>query len=321
MCASVLLLSCLVAAQATAAELKDHPAIKRYNGATLVAATETPFEKIRMELGPLAWDYQTERAAAKKSRDVEGIVFRFLYAAPAQTTAAEVFRNYVAALKTGGFRVLYSCAPSDCGEISHGSVYAKDTPIDRFRMGNASFANSESYFVAAQGGTTAAPLYALVMIGRYEDDAKNVTARPAIYQIVIQPRAAATGQVQVDAAAMKSSIATTGKALLYGVLFDTNSAVLKPASASQLDEIAKYLVANPKINLLVVGHTDNQGALDFNVELSRKRAAAVVQALVSKQGIDAKRLVPRGVGMLAPVESNRTEAGRVKNRRVELVER
>jgi outer membrane protein OmpA-like peptidoglycan-associated protein len=120
---------------------------------------------------------------------------------------------------------------------------------------------------------------------------------------------------------MKSSIATTGKALLYGVLFDTNSAVLKPASASQLDEIAKYLVANPKINLLVVGHTDNQGALDFNVELSRKRAAAVVQALVSKQGIDAKRLVPRGVGMLAPVESNRTEAGRVKNRRVELVER
>ena len=70
----------------------------------------------------------------------------------------------------------------------------------------------------------------------------------------------------------------------------------------------------------MVGHTDNQGAWDANLSLAQRRAEAVVAALVGTQAIDAKRLAPRAAASMAPVASNRADAGRAKNRRVELVE-
>jgi outer membrane protein OmpA-like peptidoglycan-associated protein len=70
----------------------------------------------------------------------------------------------------------------------------------------------------------------------------------------------------------------------------------------------------------LVGHTDNVAGVDSNMKLSQARADSVVKALVSQYGIDAKRLTAYGVGPLAPVAPNKTEEGRAKNRRVELVE-
>jgi outer membrane protein OmpA-like peptidoglycan-associated protein len=73
--------------------------------------------------------------------------------------------------------------------------------------------------------------------------------------------------------------------------------------------------------VLVVGHTDAVGAFDFNLDLSRRCAEAVVVALTSSRyGIEARRLSPHGVAYLSPVDTNRTEQGRSKNRRVELDE-
>ena len=71
----------------------------------------------------------------------------------------------------------------------------------------------------------------------------------------------------------------------------------------------------------VVGHTDTSGSFEHNLDLSMRRAAAVVEVLVTAHGISEGRLTPRGVGPLAPVASNDTEAGRALNRRVELVRR
>src|SRR4029079_3201910 len=105
-----------------------------------------------------------------------------------------------------------------------------------------------------------------------------------------------------------------------GILFDTRSAVVKPESMPTLDEVSKLLKAQPTLRLLVVGHTDNVGTFEFNTDLSQRRAASVVQILTSKLGIDAKRLTPVGVSFASPVASNRTEEGKAKNRRVQLVE-
>jgi len=88
-----------------------------------------------------------------------------------------------------------------------------------------------------------------------------------------------------------------------------------------LAEIAKLLANNPTLNLHVVGHTDSTGAFDHNMTLSKARADAVMNALVSAHGVAASRLQASGVGPLAPVASNDTEDGRAKNRRVELVRR
>ena len=70
-----------------------------------------------------------------------------------------------------------------------------------------------------------------------------------------------------------------------------------------------------------MGHTDWVGSFSYNLELSRARAASVVENLVNIQGIAPARLTPDGVGPLAPVATNRTEEGRALNRRAELVER
>lgn len=74
------------------------------------------------------------------------------------------------------------------------------------------------------------------------------------------------------------------------------------------------------MRVFIIGHTDNKGALDYNLGLSDRRADAVVKALAARHGIDPKRMTPRGLGPLAPVATNRTDEGRSKNRRVELVE-
>jgi outer membrane protein OmpA-like peptidoglycan-associated protein len=95
--------------------------------------------------------------------------------------------------------------------------------------------------------------------------------------------------------------------------------VLKPESRPTLDEIARLLRAQPQLAVVIVGHTDSQGAYDHNMDLSRRRAEAVAQALVSSYQIARTRLRTAGVGFLAPVGSNATDEGRTLNRRVELV--
>ena len=79
------------------------------------------------------------------------------------------------------------------------------------------------------------------------------------------------------------------------------------------------LNADPSLNLYVVGHTDMKGKFDYNMNLSKKRAEAVVNELINKYGISSSRLTPDGVGPLVPVATNETDGGRKQNRRVELV--
>ena len=140
------------------------------------------------------------------------------------------------------------------------------------------------------------------------------------YDLHICEEKAMRQEVTADAKSMAQDISTTGKVAIYGIYFDFNKADVKPESDPTLKEIAALLKQNSKLNLYVVGHTDNVGSLSANMDLSERRAEAVVQALASKHGVDAKRLKAQGVGPLCPIASNKTEEGRAKNRRVELVE-
>lgn len=125
--------------------------------------------------------------------------------------------------------------------------------------------------------------------------------------------------VTVDAAKMAKDIAATGRVALYGLYFDTDKADLKPESAPSLAEIGKLLKAEPNLKVYIVGHTDNVGVFDYNMSLSQRRAKSVVEQLVQSYGISLDRLRAAGAGMIAPVASNDDEAGRAKNRRVEIV--
>ncbi len=103
-----------------------------------------------------------------------------------------------------------------------------------------------------------------------------------------------------------------------GLDFEVGGAALSPGSAAALDRLAAVLSAEGAPPVVVVGHSDNQGGLELNIDLSRQRAESVRQALIER-GVPADRLEARGVGFLAPLASNATEAGRALNRRVELV--
>jgi OOP family OmpA-OmpF porin len=96
-------------------------------------------------------------------------------------------------------------------------------------------------------------------------------------------------------------------------------AEIKPESAATLAEIAKMLRVTAGKRFLIVGHTDNQGGLEYNSSLSKRRAEAVVNALTKQYGVNAQAIFPVGVGMAAPVAPNTEESGRAKNRRVEVV--
>ena len=138
------------------------------------------------------------------------------------------------------------------------------------------------------------------------------------YHLVVVEAKPMEQEVTADAAALSQSIASSGKAAVYGVYFDTGKSIVKPESEPTLAEIVKLLNQNATLKLYVVGHTDNVGALDMNLKLSADRAEAVVKALVGR-GISASRLKSAGAGPYSPETSNATEDGRAKNRRVELV--
>jgi outer membrane protein OmpA-like peptidoglycan-associated protein len=140
------------------------------------------------------------------------------------------------------------------------------------------------------------------------------------YDLTIIEKEAMKQEVAIDAAAMASSIADTGSVAIYGINFDTASSVLKPDSEPAIDEIAKLLTNKPTLKVYIVGHTDMVGDAASNVKLSQARAQSVITALVSKHGIAASRLIAFGNGPYAPIASNKTDDGRAKNRRVELVE-
>jgi outer membrane protein OmpA-like peptidoglycan-associated protein len=114
-------------------------------------------------------------------------------------------------------------------------------------------------------------------------------------------------------------LATTKRVAVYGIYFDFASATLRPESAPVLKEIAAALAANPTWKLVIEGHTDNVGGAEYNLDLSKRRALAVKDALVSHYSIRANRLAGIGYGFSRPKASNDTAQGRALNRRVELV--
>jgi OmpA-OmpF porin, OOP family len=138
------------------------------------------------------------------------------------------------------------------------------------------------------------------------------------YELTIVESQEMRQDVTADAAAMGKELAAAGKTIVYGICFETGSAVIQPRSEAAIAEMVKLLAGDPGLKTYVIGHTDNVGPLELNLKLSAERAAALVKALGAR-GIPAGRLKAGGVGPYCPVASNNDEQGRAQNRRVELV--
>jgi len=294
------------AGQCTDRDGKDHPLISRYPGSCIYTYAQVAFEEFTLPLG------KNVNGKFTKSQHLEGKITSIEYNMPEGRSVLEVFRNYEGGLKQGGFEILYSCAEPDCSTGDIGNTQPLyDGGGDRYEPG---WGGGHLRYLSAKLARSEGDVYAALSVVNPYGDA--VTAD--LYVVEVKPME--TGLVKVDAAALANDLNRTGHASVYGIYFDTGKADIKPESDAALKEITKLLQQDPKLKLHVVGHTDNVGTLASNMDLSRRRADAVARALMTKYQIAALRLTAEGVGPLAPVASNKSEEGRAKNRRVELVE-
>ncbi|MGL4597956.1 MAG: OmpA family protein [Bacteroidia bacterium] len=123
----------------------------------------------------------------------------------------------------------------------------------------------------------------------------------------------------VGAPDTRNKLITEGKLVTRGILFASGSDVIRPESYGTIKDIANVLKENPDVKVKIIGHTDSDGDDKTNLELSKKRALAVKNALVKDFGIDATRIETDGKGESEPSDANTTPAGKANNRRVEFI--
>jgi outer membrane protein OmpA-like peptidoglycan-associated protein len=135
---------------------------------------------------------------------------------------------------------------------------------------------------------------------------------------VVEKKALEVKASLLPAEEMKRELDAKGHVALY-INFDFDKADIRPESQPIIDEIVKLLKSSPTLSLTVEGHTDNVGVPDYNRRLSEARARSVVASLTAA-GIASRRLKAVGYGQDKPIADNSIDAGRAKNRRVELVD-
>jgi outer membrane protein OmpA-like peptidoglycan-associated protein len=258
-------------------------------------------------------DVTAERLDDSNSMALEGRVTQIRYDAPIGRAALEIMRNYQASLGAKGFSTIFSCANEQCLSGDDG-YYQIGWLVDSADL-NYRYTEGVQYTLAKLARPEG-DVYAAILVG----DAKE--QQPVVHVTVVEIKPMDAGKIAfVTASQMAQAIGQSGSVALYGIQFDFDKADIKPESKPTLDEIAKFLKANPDVSLVVAGHTDSQGGFDYNVDLSKRRAQSVANELVKTYGIAATRLTPFGAGMAAPIAPNGDDTGRAKNRRVELVKR
>lgn len=321
---------------------KDSPLLGRYEGSIIVSYDHKGFDEFTMPLSILE-PVKDKRDShnniffePKEKKTVEGEHWRIVYLLPDGVSPLEVVRNYQEEIESKGGEIVYECRESECGgDPNRGSgggggqmslsMYLR--PQENIKDANFTPGNcAQTERIANQRYTvgvlsdSGAYVSVLAYTVKPGQSCKAFEGRSVAAVDIIQPQKREQKMVTVKAEEMAGKISATGSIALYGIFFDTNKADIKPESEPTLIEVARLLKDNPKMKLMVVGHTDNQGTFEFNTDLSQKRANSVVGALVNRHGIDRSRLTPVGVSFASPVASNRIEEGRAKNRRVELVE-
>jgi OOP family OmpA-OmpF porin len=276
-----------------------HPLVRMYPGSEVQGGLTSvrEFDEFELIIGPIA-----KGGKPSKTQHLEGKIFTADYRNPNNRSVLEIYRNYEQNLTKAGFQTLYTCNGTECGAAEQCCSYHPT-------LRDPSYLRR---FLAAKLSRPEGDVYVSLAVQSQDTSSAGETMLD-----VVEVRPMENKEL-VDAASLAGSVSKTGHAAVYGILFDTAKADVKPESDATLKEIAKLLQQDPKLKLYVVGHTDNQGALDANMDLSTRRANAVILAL-SKYGVTAARLKALGDGPSAPVASNDSEDGRAKNRRVELV--
>ena len=314
---------------------KDHPLLKRIEGSVILKYATKKFDGFTIPLEKIVFDYDAQKSKEWKKLAVEGKRTTFFYREPADAGTLECIRSYQDDLKGRGFEVLFEGAsngkPTDAAnQLDDGygrflkQVYNSETDygLQQYTLASCDdFRYTALKKPAADGaGDIFVTIFCGAVTGSWKEPQKGIGEGTVVARVdVLETKAMDSRMVVVKADEMQQQIDKAGRVALYGILFDFNKTDIKPESDATLQEIGKLLAADPALKLLVVGHTDNAGAFEFNRDLSNRRAAAVVEALVARFKVSKERLFPFGCSFACPAAPNTTDDGRAKNRRVELV--
>ena len=282
-----------------------------FAGSEMVGVYETDFVKFH---------YLVEKDEGVETMQQEGRLISRIYRKPAEKSNYEIFRSYENELTAAGFEKLASLDQVSKAELLARSVNSKDknnflqrhythegksVPIG---VKGAASTQGQEYFAARK------------MIDQTEVVIVVNTSRNGDY-ILEQFETAIMEKdtVTITLEALKNQLADEGRIAIYGIHFETGSAVVKQESGDTLAIIVDYLRDHPEQIFYVVGHTDDQGELANNMTLSEDRAKSVVAAVTAALPQAKKQLIAHGVGPLSPVATNGEANGRKLNRRVELV--
>ena len=290
---------------ATAAPLADAlPPVAR-----LVTERSEPLAALRLPVGPWqAGEVPTIRA--------EGALTRRVWQIPAPgVTPLQIIAPLRAALEEAGFALLLDCAARACGGFE-------------FRFATDALPPPEMYvdlgdyrYISAQRSGAAGTEWVALLVSRTEalGFVQITRVRPARPGATDLPSAEPPPPLGDGPGELAALLETQGHAVLRDLAFPIGSAELGPGAFASLDALAATMRARPDLRILLVGHTDAEGALPGNIELSRRRAEAVRRRLAEVHDIAPGRMRAEGVGYLAPLATNATAGGRERNRRVEVV--
>ena len=324
------------AAEKDAPKSADHALTGRYDGSHILGQTVKAFDELSLPSAAAQGNPWDNNKKFLSTVTAQGKVTRTAYLSPVGRSSLEVFKNYRDSVVAKGYAPAFECAGDACGPAFFHLIYRWDNKQSQpLAQGYDNVRNHLIQAVFDQvvdlryvllkkseaGADNYIALYAAVHRGGgFGAFSEVLNDRVGVLVQMVEAKPMETKMVTLKAEEISSDIGKDGRAVFYGIHFDFDKADIKPESDPQLAEMAKALTTEPKLKVFIIGHTDSQGKLDYNTGLSQRRAEAVVKALSTKYRIDAKRMSARGLASLAPITTNRTDEGRAKNRRVEMVE-
>ena len=283
---------------------KDYPLVSRFKGSVIQWYELKNFDRYYL------LDLNDQKLSP---REIDGKITRIQYAAGKDHSIVEISRSYETALKNAGFNILVNLDEQNSpANLNEQLYFGEFDGLNKLPGGSVKPDHNNKWnYLEAAGQKDDKDIYIVIYI----------TDRdwPLITFDAIEVKKMDSGLV--TAQKIDKGISAEGHIVLDGIYFDTGKSTIKPESEMALKNVADYLKKHQDQKFLIVGHTDNSGDFDSNIELSRDRAKSVINELISKYDVDGNQLESYGAGPVSPVVSNSTDAGKAKNRRVEIVER
>jgi len=246
------------------------------------------------------------------ARRIEGIVARRAFGIDNDSiTLLQILAPIRAHLEQSGFDILLDCDEVTCGGYDFRfSVEVLPAPamfVDLTAYRYLSAAREDEAVALLASGSATRRFLQVIHVGP-----------PGASEGARQPGQMAAPQ-PAQTSGLVAALLRDGRIPLDDLTFSSARTALTEGPYPSLEALAAYIRAHPGTRIALVGHTDAVGALEGNIAISRARADAVVRRLVETHGVPAGQVRAEGIGFLSPRASNRTDAGRAANRRVEAV--